>query len=402
MGQGFTEIRLRRVSGAPCRLDDTVTRLSAATPSGTREDLPTEALRFRVDDQPIELRAAGDSGEIALGYYTRCGSEVATDDAGHTTYAPPSRPPLRNLVLELGSGGPLPVASGPLYIGCLGQKVQVSRVGGPPYEAQYADLGLDATISAADHATAGQPFSYVVTLHNRTDKDFPLSPCPNYSQTTKLETETPTDHALNCAASRPIPAGGSESFAMTIPIPATTQAYASLIWRLHTGGTESILASNTLALEGPTGGEPRQCVASQLAATLDGVDRATAFEYSSVTIRRVSGEPCSLRDDVKGIYGVFDGGEPIALATTPAPDQQAPATVVLAGPDDAASFEIAVMARCANGPTQPRSSPARSLRLMLNPAGDLAVLTHNEAGGLNYGCLPHEGRIYVRTITKAR
>ena len=105
---------------------------------------------------------------------------------------------------------------------------------------------------------------------------------------------------------------------------------------------------------------------------------------------------------MKGIYGVFDGGEPIALATTPAPYQQVPATVVLASPDDAASFEIAVMARCADGPTQPRSSPARSLRLMLNPAGDLPVVAHNKAGGLDYGCLPHEGRMYVRAIAKAR
>ncbi len=303
MGQGATGITVSRVSGPPCRLDTTVKRLSAATPGGTREDLPTEALRFR----------------------------------------------------------------------------------------------------AADHATTGQSFSYVVTLHNATDKEFPLSPCPNYSQTTKLESAAPTDYALNCAAARPIPAGGSEAFAMTIAVPATTQAFASLIWRLHTGGSESILAEAPLALEGPTGGEPRACVASQLSAVLGDVrDRADGFERSSVTIRRVTGESCTLRDDVKLIYGVFDGAEPVVLRTD-GQFVQEPAGVALADPGDAATFDIRVRARCDDdGATQPRTSPARPLRLGLNPAGDLAVTAQNDVGGLDYGCLSHDKPISIGPIAKAR
>ena len=123
------------------------------------------------------------------------------------------------------------------------------------------------------------------------------------------------------------------------------------------------------------------------------------YEYSTVVIRRVSGEPCTFRDEVKFIDGVFDGAAPTELAIS-LPVQQEPQAVLLAGPGDAATFTITVLARCANGPDQPRSSPAKSLQLALARTGDLAVSAKTD--GLNYGCLPHTSRIAVGDIVADR
>ena len=69
-----------------------------------------------------------------------------------------------------------------------------------------------------------------MTLTNPTERDIELTPCPNYLV---IVTEAPwkTANRLNCAGAHPVPAGGTESFAMQIAIPNTAHlGPATVTW----------------------------------------------------------------------------------------------------------------------------------------------------------------------------
>ena len=242
MGSGRTVITVQRTSGAACKVHDDVLSLSGVLPNGSREQLPLTAEPYMVLE-PADLRAGTDRAVVLLGYSTRC-PHALPGASGTTISSHPPRPTLHDLVLTLRHGSALRLGSGDeAAIGCVGDTVDVSSAGAAAYEPSYPPIGLTATMTAPSTAVAGQTLNYVVALRNTTDAPFPMSRCVNYAQFFKVLPYVPGDHALNCAAGHDIPAGGTESFRMRITVPPDAQPVRGvLIWHMHTGGPESVVA----------------------------------------------------------------------------------------------------------------------------------------------------------------
>jgi hypothetical protein len=99
---------------------------------------------------------------------------------------------------------------------------------------------LQVSLQVPPTATAGALLEYTVTLTNPTDHDIALEPCPTFIQHGDAGYKDP--HLLNCAQAHPVPAGGTEEFAMQVAIPANARLGRShLRWYLATatGSTSS-------------------------------------------------------------------------------------------------------------------------------------------------------------------
>lgn len=88
---------------------------------------------------------------------------------------------------------------------------------------------LTARLSAPTTARAGETFAYTVTLHNRSDASYPLTPCPAYEEYLVVAVRGATfvheNYYLNCDTVQQIPAGGEVTYQMRLQLPA------------HLGGT---------------------------------------------------------------------------------------------------------------------------------------------------------------------
>lgn len=117
--------------------------------------------------------------------------------------------------------------------------------------------GLVASLSVPAAAQAGEVLHYRVTLSNPTASDVPLEPCPDFLQTFGVHVKEP--HALNCAAARPVPAGGSETFAMELVVPtAPSSRKTVLTWILQLGQDLPVPAfAEVLVTDGPVLGDDR-------------------------------------------------------------------------------------------------------------------------------------------------
>ncbi len=96
---------------------------------------------------------------------------------------------------------------------------------------------LAVTVTMPATLAAGTTVSYSVTLHNTSGRRLTLSPCPSYTQYLAVLTGNTQAVAvqqyfyLNCAA-RQVPARGSVTFAMCIPVPAASDR-AKYDWQLQ-------------------------------------------------------------------------------------------------------------------------------------------------------------------------
>jgi hypothetical protein len=85
---------------------------------------------------------------------------------------------------------------------------------------------------------AGTTASYTVTLANRSRAPLRLLPCPSYTEYLGVFSGPGRPlyllryYYLNCAATGPIPARGSVTFAMRMPVPAGA-GQAKLDWQLR-------------------------------------------------------------------------------------------------------------------------------------------------------------------------
>ena len=96
---------------------------------------------------------------------------------------------------------------------------------------------LTADLAPSSQAVAGKVFEYTVTLSNPTYSDIKLEPCPSYTEALNGQEQT---LLLNCQYAPVIPAKGSVSFAMQIPVPADTPpGLAKLGWWLNFYGGAS-------------------------------------------------------------------------------------------------------------------------------------------------------------------
>ena len=97
---------------------------------------------------------------------------------------------------------------------------------------------LTGSISAPDEASRGGLLRYTVTLSNPTASPVSLAACPSYTQSVWAEGKSADSTLrLNCAAAgSQIPANGSVSFDMQIPVPAELAAgNGKLSWKLDGG-----------------------------------------------------------------------------------------------------------------------------------------------------------------------
>lgn len=107
-------------------------------------------------------------------------------------------------------------------------------------------LQLTATVSMPDTVTSGAVFTYVITLSNATAEPISLDPCRGYYQQIDSSKSQYFSYELNCGAAHPIPAQGSESFAIEMTAAGLTAGVHTLRWHLDTGGTPGPAVSASL------------------------------------------------------------------------------------------------------------------------------------------------------------
>ena len=131
--------------------------------------------------------------------------------------------------------------------------VAVSPFGVPADQPQGPSPSpLTARITAGRTARAGTDFGYLVTLTNPTAKPFPLRPCPSYAESLGglMGSGTTNSHVvryyyLNCRTVPAIPAHGSVTYQMKLPLPSGLPAgfYSKLDWQIQ-GGTGPAMATS--------------------------------------------------------------------------------------------------------------------------------------------------------------
>jgi hypothetical protein len=100
--------------------------------------------------------------------------------------------------------------------------------------------GLVASVSAPSVATAGQPYTYDVTLSDTATVPIAFPACPAYVEGIKLPSGYSESYRLNCTAAAIAP-GASEVFAMSIRIPADAP---SGTWTLSWGLVDAASVAN--------------------------------------------------------------------------------------------------------------------------------------------------------------
>lgn len=249
-GQGATgnwvaSIVLTNASRTPCLLTG---RLDAASGvvGGVRRPLALTEGSSLGGVAPVVLAPAA-SGRVTYAFYQRC-----------DTTQPPVTPVYRDLRITL-LGGTLPVPGADISLGCGRPELQVSALGGDAPQQQEglpAWAVLEPTIEAPASVRAGDVLRYRVVLTNPTDTDVPLDACPNLLQA--LGSAVKRLWALNCAAAGPVPAQGSETFAMELAVPGDAPVGGlRLVWSLAGPGTTPAGAAVEV-----TGGTPEPTAAT--------------------------------------------------------------------------------------------------------------------------------------------
>lgn len=236
-GNEFYNFTIKRISGSPCVLDDKVLGLSGLAIGGGRHVLPIA----QDSDPSLDIEAGllskpTDTGVIAMHFYPRC-----------DTADEPSYPNETDLQLTLASGiiavGPLtdqrgtPAESKTFYVGCLRPKdsIYFSKAGVIKPDPTYAHdplSDLKVSLDATPIPVHGGFMRYTVTLFNPSSVAIPLDPCPNYRQSVDGQIGGRAEYELNCAQAGPVPAGGTEVFAMVIDANAPGR---ELSWSLDLG-----------------------------------------------------------------------------------------------------------------------------------------------------------------------
>jgi hypothetical protein len=175
---------------------------------------------------PANLRP-GSSGWVTLSYADGC---PALASGGTAEY--------RTLFIAVDGGRVRVRFPVPLNLVC---GLAASRFGAPlpPPPSSTSPLNvLTATITGPATLSAGTTARYAVLLHNRGRAPVRLAPCPSYTEYLGLfpgpavPRYSARDYHLNCGAIGRIPARGSVTFAMRMPVPAGA-GKAKLDWQLQ-------------------------------------------------------------------------------------------------------------------------------------------------------------------------
>jgi len=185
----------------------------------------------------------GQSAQVAISTTDMCSAAATgTDDYS-------------SVILAIGTSGRVDIAlSGDHPLNVICGAVGVSAYGTPQPATDLISSpldGLTATAAMPATVTAGTTATYTVTLQNTTNQPVALTPCPSYTEFISPLGTMPGSGAvryyLNCQAISEIPAGGSVTFDVQMPVPATT-GDAKFGWTLQgtsvsTGGAVVITAT---------------------------------------------------------------------------------------------------------------------------------------------------------------
>jgi hypothetical protein len=114
---------------------------------------------------------------------------------------------------------------------------------------------LLARITAGAAARAGTGFGYLVTLTNPTARPFSLRPCPSYAEFLGGLMGSGAAHShlvryyyLNCGTVQSIPARGSVTYQMELPLPPRLPVgfYSKLDWQIQGGAGPAVATSLTV------------------------------------------------------------------------------------------------------------------------------------------------------------
>ena len=231
-GNTFSTIAIHLLAGAaPCRLDLSPTSLSGVPAGGVRESVALQRSPEPAHLIPMVLSTPAQAGGVLLRWYARCDTSTQR-----------RRPAWQHVQIGLGSGvldvQPSTDGGAELALGCLPADgaVQTGRFGGDPVptpEPPDPLRGLTLALHAPPVVRAGSILRYTLTLTNPGRSEVALRPCPDFVH---VFGRVKDRHRLNCAAAQPIPAGGSEVFAIELLVPGDSPSgQARLSWLSSTG-----------------------------------------------------------------------------------------------------------------------------------------------------------------------
>ena len=236
-GNTSVEVSLTNHSGIACWLDGYPTIAGVA--DGTVTPLHAQHGSFPGSPGPSANINPGRTAAIYISGRDSCARAL---NGEHHVYP--------ELLIGLPGGGTVAVDRTGFDAIC---GVWVSPFGVPADQPQGpAPSPLTARITAGPTARAGTDFGYLVTLTDPTARPFPLGPCPSYGEFLgglmgpgATNSYLVKYYYLNCSTVQAIPAHGSVTYQMKLPLPSGLPAgyYSKLDWQIQ-GGTGPATATS--------------------------------------------------------------------------------------------------------------------------------------------------------------
>lgn len=225
LGNVLSVVMLTNVSSSNCSLSGYPTSLTGVHADGSQHVLsPGHGTQF--DQQfawPANLRN-GQSGQLGIGTWDGCPAAQQGQQQAHvqptTAYS--------GEVVGLPGGGTVRASAS--FDTVCGVAVTTFGAPEPPPTLSGTYPGLSAHANLPSRVVAGTVLDYTVTLTNNTDRPVALDPCPIYQESIYAGQPHQHTYRLNCTAVHAIPADGSVTYAMQIPVPDTSTSAAKFSW----------------------------------------------------------------------------------------------------------------------------------------------------------------------------
>jgi Protein of unknown function (DUF4232) len=228
-------------SATACWLDGYPATAGVAA-DGTVSPLPARHGAFAGNPGPPANIKPGQTAAVNISGEDDC---VLALDGEHQVYP--------ELLIGLPMGGTVAVYGTGFDAIC---GVGVSQFGVPAGQPQGpAPSPLTARITGEPAARAGTDLVYLVTLANPAAQPFSLRPCPSYAEFLggltgpgAAKSYLVKYYYLNCATVQAIPAHGSVTYQMKLPLPSglPSGVYAKLDWQIQGGTGPAAVTSVTV------------------------------------------------------------------------------------------------------------------------------------------------------------
>ena len=240
-GHSNVEVYLTNRSAAACWLDG-YPAIAGLAANGVATPLHASHGSFFGSPGPSANIKPGQTAAINISGWDSCALAL---DGQHQVYP--------ELLIGLPGGGTVGVRGTGFDAIC---GVSASPFGVPADQPQGpAPSPLTARITADPTARAGTDFIYLVTLTNPAAKQFPLRPCPSYAEFLggltgpgATKSYLVKYYHLNCSTVQAIPAHGSVTYQMKLPLPSGLPAgvYSKLDWQVQGGTGPAAVTSVTV------------------------------------------------------------------------------------------------------------------------------------------------------------